>query len=417
MDTRDSAGSLMKTILVVDDTPENLAVLGELLRPNYRVRVAPTGTRALQVAASEPRPDLILLDVMMPEMDGYEVLRRLRATQETGQIPVIFVTAMDSADDEEYGFSLGAVDYITKPIKPAIVLARVRAHLELKEARDWLRDQNVFLEAEVDRRMHENQLIQDVSIRALAGLAETRDTETGNHIRRTQDYVEIVARHLRRHHRFEKHLHPTLIRMIVKSAPLHDIGKVGIPDHILLKPGRLSADEFTIMKTHSRIGADAIDVAMRGELTDQEYATLEAHFGPGRSAMEQALDEIADIPLSFLAVAKDIALYHHEKWDGSGYPEGLSGDDIPLAARIMALSDVFDALTSARVYKPPFSFERAVEMIREGSGHHFDPDVVEAFLANLGSFRKISERYADNEQALMEKLALAGRQSLSGREP
>lgn len=404
MDTRDSAGRLMKTILVVDDTPENLAVLGELLRPNYRVRVAPTGARALQVAQSEPRPDLILLDVMMPEMDGYEVLRRLRATPETTQIPVIFVTAMDSADDEEFGFSLGAVDYIAKPIKPAIVLARVRAHLELKEARDWLRDQNVFLEAEVDRRMHENQLIQDVSIRALAGLAETRDVETGNHIRRTQDYVEIIARHLRRHQRFEQHLHPTLIRMIVKSAPLHDIGKVGIPDHILLKPGRLTPEEFTVMKSHSRIGGDAIDLAMRGELTDQEYAALEAHFGPGRSAMEQALDEIANIPLSFLAVAKDIAMYHHEKWDGSGYPDGLAGEDIPLAARIMALSDVFDALTSQRIYKPPLPFEKSVEMIRDGSGKHFDPDVVEAFLANLSAFRRISERYADNEQTLHDKL-------------
>lgn len=412
MDARDRVGRVMKTILVVDDTPENLAVLGELLRPDYRVRVAPTGMRALQVAQSDPRPDLILLDVMMPEMDGYEVLRRLRAIPETEHIPVIFVTAMDGTNDEEHGFSLGAVDYITKPIKPAIVLARVRAQLELKEARDWLRDQNVFLEAEVDRRMHENQLIQDVSIRALAGLAETRDVETGNHIRRTQDYVEIIARHLRMHQRFESHLHPTLVRMIVKSAPLHDIGKVGIPDHILLKPGRLTPDEFAIMKLHSRIGGDAIDIAMRGELTDQEYAALEAHFGPGRSAMEQALDEIAKIPLSFLAVAKDIALYHHEKWDGSGYPDGLSGGDIPLAARIMALSDVFDALTSQRVYKAPLPFEQSVEFIREGSGKHFDPDVVEAFLANLSAFRRISERYADTEQTLHDKLDRSRRQRL-----
>ncbi len=393
----------LKTILAVDDTPENLAVLGEILQPHYRVRIAPAGNRALQVALSDPRPDLILLDVMMPDMDGYEVLRRLRADPATRDIPVIFVTAMDSPDDEEYGLSLGAVDYITKPVKPAIVLARVRAHLELKQARDWLRDQNLYLEAEVERRMHDNQLIQDVSIRALASLAETRDTETGNHIRRTQDYVEILARAMSHDARYENLLHPAMVRMIVRSAPLHDIGKVGIPDHILLKPGKLSVEEFEVMKTHSRIGGDAIDMSMRGELTDEEYEVLRAHFGAGRHAEDQVMDEIAKIPLSFLSVAKDIALYHHERWDGRGYPEGLLGEDIPLAARIMALSDVFDALTSQRIYKPAMPFDVAVDLIRAGRGSQFDPDVVDAFLSKLSAFRSISERYADNEQTLTEK--------------
>lgn len=394
----------VKTVLIVDDTPENLAVLGELLRSNYRVRVAPSGSRALQVASTEPRPDLILLDVMMPEMDGYEVLRRLRADPTTVDIPVIFVTAMDSADDEEHGFALGAVDYITKPIKPAIVLARVHAHLELKQARDWLKDQNAFLEAEVERRMRDNQLIQDVSIRALASLAETRDTETGNHIRRTQFYVEILARHLQGHPRFADQLQPAMLRMIVKSAPLHDIGKVGIPDSILLKPARLEQDEFEIMKTHSRIGGDAIDLAMRGEMSEAEYEALQNHCCLGRQAIESAIHDMEDVPLGFLAVAKDIALCHHEKWDGSGYPKGLVGDDIPLAARIMAVSDVFDALTSRRVYKPPMPFDASVELVKQGSGRHFDPDIVAAFLANLPAFRSVSERYADTEHTLAAKL-------------
>jgi putative two-component system response regulator len=392
----------LKTILVVDDTPENIAVLGELLSPSYRVRVAPSGAGALRIVTTDPRPDLLLLDVMMPGMDGYEVLRRIRAQPETADIPVIFVTAMDSPNDEEHGLSLGAVDYITKPIKPAIVLARVRAQLELKQARDWLKNQNTYLEAEVERRMHDNQLIQDVSIRALASLAETRDTETGNHIRRTQDYVEILARTMSRDPRFSKLLNPTMMRMIVKSAPLHDIGKVGIPDHILLKPGKLNAEEFEAMKTHSRIGGDAIDMAMRSELTDEEYDVLRQHFGAGRRAEDQAIEEIVNIPLSFLSVAKDIALYHHERWDGRGYPEGLVGDDIPLAARIMSLSDVFDALTSQRIYKPALPFDESVAMISAASGKQFDPDVVAAFLSQLKVFRAISERYADNDPSLLE---------------
>jgi putative two-component system response regulator len=410
MNPGQNADHALKTILVVDDTPENLAVLGELLSPIYRVRVAPSGIRALQIVITDPRPDLILLDVMMPGMDGYEVLRNIRARPETADIPVIFVTAMDSPDDEEHGLSLGAVDYITKPIKPAIVLARARAHLELKQARDWLKNQNTYLEAEVERRMHDNQLIQDVSIRALAGLAETRDMETGNHIRRTQGYVEVIINHLRRDPRFEKQLPPAMLRMIVKAAPLHDIGKVGIPDSILLKPGRLSPAEFEIMKSHSRIGGDAIDAAMRDELTEEEYQALSRHFSGRNGNGSATLEDIANIPLGFLAVAKDIALRHHEKWDGNGYPDGLSGLDIPLSARVMALSDVFDALTSRRVYKPALDFDQSVALIRDGTRTHFDPDVVAAFLENLSVFRQIAERYADTEFTLEQKLAqrLAG---------
>lgn len=355
------------TVLIVDDTPENLSVLGELLQPTYRVRAANSGRRALQIAHGKPPPDLILLDVMMPEMDGYEVLTKLRADPATRNIPVIFVTAMDATEDEEHGLNCGAVDYITKPVRPLIVLARVRTQLEAKQARDFLRDQNSFLEAEVARRMSENQLIQQVSIHALARLAETRDPETGNHLRRTQEYVRTLANGLKNHPRFIAYLDTKTIDELAKSAPLHDIGKVGIPDHILLKPGKLTGEEWEIMKTHAELGSNAI-------------AQAEAD---------------ADKPVEFLTIAKEIAHYHHEKWDGSGYPTGLAGDAIPISARLMALADVFDALICRRAYKPPMPFENAYAIIVEGSGQHFDPDVVATFIAKCETFRSIAKTYAE----------------------
>jgi putative two-component system response regulator len=281
--------SVKKTVLVVDDTPENLTVLGGLLQPKYRVRVANSGMRALQVAASEPRPDLILLDVMMPEMDGYAVITQLRSNPVTRSIPVIFVTAMDADEDEEHGLSLGAVDYIAKPVRPAIVLARVNAHMELKLARDLLQDQNAWLEAEIARRMRHNQIMQDVSIRALARLAEVRDLETGQHIRRTQAYVEVLVSHLRAHPRFAVYLSDGIAHMICQAAPLHDIGKVGIPDSILLKPSRLTPDEFNVMKTHSNIGGDAIELAMRSELGKEDFEILQNHRHQGGESLESAM--------------------------------------------------------------------------------------------------------------------------------
>lgn len=371
---------LNRTVLIVDDAPENLTVLGEVLAPHFRVRAANSGARALRIAASEPRPDIVLLDIMMPEMDGYAVLERLRADAATRDLPVIFVTAMDAVADEEKGLGLGAVDYITKPIQPAIVLARVRAHLELKQARDWLKDQNAFLEQEVARRMRENVDIQDVSIRALAHLAEVRDPETGNHLLRTQGYVRALAERLRGHPRFAEALTPRAIGILVKSAPLHDIGKVGIPDHILLKPGKLTPEEWVVMKTHAKLGSDAIEAAERD----------------------------ADHPIEFLATAKEIARYHHEKWDGSGYPEGLAGESIPVSARLMALADVFDALISKRTYKEPMSVDRATQIIIEGRGSHFDPDIVDAYLAEQAQFVDIAGRYADSEASLAAKAASLG---------
>ncbi|MDD3813644.1 MAG: two-component system response regulator [Desulfocapsaceae bacterium] len=359
----------LSTILIVDDAPENLAVLNELLQPIYRVRIATSGENALRLAATTPTPDLIMLDVMMPGMDGYEVFTHLRADLRTRDIPVIFVTAMNSTEAEMRGLEAGAVDYITKPIVPLIVLARVRTQLELKKARDWLRNQNDFLEAEVARRMGENLLIQDVSILALAHLAETRDPETGNHLRRTQGYVHALADHLQNNPRFSALLTTANIELLAKSAPLHDIGKVGIPDHILLKPGKLTPEEWEIMKTHAQLGSTAIELAER-EITQ---------------------------PVEFLVLAKEIAHWHHERWDGSGYPDGLAGDDIPVSARLMALADVFDALINRRVYKDPLSFSEAKDIIAAETGRQFDPDVVEAFLAIFDVFEIIATRYSDTE--------------------
>jgi len=367
------------TILIVDDTPQNLSLLGELLQPHFRVRVANSGERALRAVGTNPRPDLILLDVMMPGMDGYDVLRRLRDDPATAAIPVIFITALDGSENEEFGLSLGAVDYISKPIIPPIVLARVRTHLELKQARDRLADQNDWLEQEVSRRLRDNLLIQDLSVRALACLAEARDNETGHHILRTQAYVERLADHLADHPRFAAALAGARLTMTVKAAPLHDIGKVGIPDSILLKPGRLTPDEVAVMQTHPVIGAEAIRRAMAQTL---------AGAGPDISA--QAGDAFA-----FLDIAREISLYHHEKWDGSGYPAGLAGDSIPASARLMALADVFDALICRRVYKPPLPLEEATAIIRDGRGHHFDPEVVDAFLTLREDFVGIARRFPD----------------------
>ncbi|MBA3995662.1 MAG: two-component system response regulator [Candidatus Accumulibacter sp.] len=365
------------TVLVVDDTPDNLALMSALLKERYKVKVANDGPRALRIAAGERPPDLILLDIMMPGMDGYEVCRRLKAAPATREIPVIFLTARAGTEDEESGFALGAVDYITKPISPPIVLARVETQLRLKASADFLRDQNAFLEQEVARRTREVQAIQDVTILAMASLAETRDNETGKHIRRTQLYVRTLAERLRTHPRFAAYLTPEQIDVLFKSAPLHDIGKVGIPDHILLKPGRLEPDELTLMKTHTTLGRDAIEHA-------------EAQLG---------------MPLDYLACAKEIAYCHQEKWDGTGYPQGLAGDAIPISARLMALADVYDALICRRVYKKAMSHEDAVGIIVAGRGTHFDPDVVDAFLDVVDEFRSIARRYAEETGGAPEPAA------------
>lgn len=353
------------TILIVDDEPIVLASMSKILSPTYKVRAANSGSRALHIARLLPQPELILLDVQMPGMDGYKVLSRLKQNATTRHIPVIFVTAMEAEEDEEKGLSLGAVDYITKPVRPAILLARVKNHLTLKQARDFLYDKNAYLEAEIARRMRENQLVQDASIRALAHLAEIRDPETGDHILRTQSYVQLIAQHLQKRPRFSQTISEHFIQLLTKSAPLHDIGKVGIPDNILLKPGKLDASEWEIMKTHSELGAKAIEQA------------------------EQDVDH----PVEFLTLAKEIARWHHERWDGGGYPDGLAGEDIPISARIMTLADIFDAIISPRVYKPLMPFDKAKEIIANERNSWFDPDVSDVFLEHFDEFVHIAQKF------------------------
>ena len=363
------------TLLVVDDTPDNLTLMVALLKPAYRVKVASSGELALRCVASAPPPDLILLDIMMPGLSGYDVIRELKAAPATRDIPVIFLTALHAIENEQEGLALGAADYITKPISPPILLARVKTQLQNKAAADYLRDQNAYLEAEVARRTRENGAIQDVTILAMASLAETRDSDTGNHIRRTQHYVRVLAERLRSHPRFQGYLTDAMLETLFKSAPLHDIGKVGIPDRILLKPGRLTPEEFETMKAHTTLGRNAIEQAER------------------QLGME----------VPFLQVAKEIAYHHQEKWDGSGYPTGASGDAIPVSARLMAVADVYDALVSRRIYKAGMPHAQAVAILREGRGSHFDPDMVDAFLDLQDDFRAIADRFQDSHEDLAAK--------------
>lgn len=354
------------TILTVDDTVTNIEVVKGVLSDEYMVQAALSGEVALKIIAKR-KPDLILLDVMMPEMDGYQVCEQLKANDETKDIPVIFLTAKSQEEDETKGLSLGAVDYITKPISPPILKERVKNHLLLKASRDLLEKQNEILEEKVEERTKQMGDLQDVAMVAMGALAESRDPETGNHIRRTQHYVRALAHDLAKTEQYREALSPEVITALFKSAPLHDIGKVGVEDSILLKPGKLTDEEFVKMKKHALYGREAIEAA-------------EGSLG------------LAD---NFLTFAKEISYSHHEKWDGSGYPEGLSGQDIPLSARIMAVADVYDALISERVYKKGFSHEKAVEIILEGKGSHFEPTIVDSFENIAETFRQIAQEFSD----------------------
>ncbi|MES2299105.1 MAG: two-component system response regulator [Pseudomonadota bacterium] len=353
------------TILIVDDTPDNIMLMSRLLKDKYNTKVATSGVGAIAIAQLAPEPDLILLDVMMPDVDGYETCRQLKDNPATRNIPVIFLTARGHVEDEARGLSAGAVDYLTKPISPPILLARVATHLTLKNARQLLQDQNGVLERMVSERTGQLSLMQDATIMAMASIAETRDNETGNHIRRTQNYVRALAQRLQDHPRFSAVLSDENIELLYKSAPLHDIGKVGIPDRILLKPGKLDSDEFEIMKLHTVYGRDTIML-------------VEQYLGSSNT---------------FLTFAREIAHSHQEKWDGSGYPDGLTGDNIPLSARLMAVADVYDALISKRVYKPAFPHEEALRIMKMGRGTHFDPDILDAFFEIEQQFAQIAEQF------------------------
>ncbi len=332
------------SLLVVDDTPANLSLMAGLLHQSYRVRLANSGARALELARREP-PDLILLDVMMPEMDGYAVCRQLKLDERTRDVPVIFVTAMSQPDDETRGFEAGAVDFIHKPISPPIVQARVRTQLQLKAWQDSLRRRSRGLEQQLQQRLEEVERLRDTTLYVMVSLAEFPDCMPGR----------------------SERLDPRNIELLTKSAPLHDIGKVAIPDHILLKPGPLTADEFEQMKRHTLYGWEMLQRAAQ------------------RMGGERG----------FLDFAMDIARHHHERWDGSGYPDGLAGRAIPLSARLMAVADVYDALISRRPYKQAFPHEHAMRHITAAAGSHFDPDVVRAMQAIEHRFTHIADTWKD----------------------
>jgi len=344
-------------VLIVDDSPSVIKILSETLRDEYRVSAVTSGQEAIEVVKASP-PDLILLDIQMPGMSGYEVCRTLKADPLTRNIPILFVTIMNQTEDETLGLELGAVDYIVKPISPPIVKARVRNHLRLKMHQE-------HLEELVRARTQQLLRTQDVTIQSLATLAEFRDPGTGFHIRRTQEYIRILAEALTKHPLYKHIFIPENIELLCKSAALHDIGKVGIRDQILMKPASLTAEEKDEMKKHPWLGYSAIRASSR------------------------VLGEN-----SFLTFAQEIAYTHHECWDGSGYPRGLSGEAIPISGRLMILADIYDALVSKRPYKPALSHADSVKIILE-ERHKFAPEILEVFLDRSSDFERIAQTFSD----------------------
>lgn len=338
-----------QTILIVDDIPDNIKILCFILKDDYNIKIANNGETALKIAFSGKKIDLILLDIMMPGIDGYEVCTRLKNDIQTKNIPVIFVTAKNEIIDEYKGFQVGAVDYIPKPVSPSIVKARVATHLALY-------DQNRELEKKVKYRTEELQDTRLEIIRHLGRAAEYKDYHTGLHVIRISKYSQQIA--------LSYGLDEAEAVFIMNVAPMHDIGKIGIPDKILLKPGKLNKEEWKIMKTHPVIGSEIIK---------------------GHSS-------------ELLKQAKIAAFTHHEKWNGTGYPAGISGEDIPLIGRIIAVSDVFDALTNERPYKKAWPAEDAIDHINREKGKHFDPKLVDAFFKCLPEIRKIMTKYKEKNR-------------------
>ena len=372
MSTEPILASNTPNILIVDDVLANLELLSGILQERgYITRPVLNGKTALMTARAEP-PDLILLDVNMPEMDGYELCERLKGADVTKDIPVIFITASHETEEKVKAFKMGCVDYVTKPFQCDEVNARVETHLRLRKMQLELERHNHHLEDLVKEKVREISDSQLAAIIALAKLAESKDDETGHHVERTRTFCRLLAEKLRENPSYAKRIDKSYVENIYHAAPLHDIGKVGIPDNILLKPARLTTEEFEIMKTHPMIGAKTLQAAR------------------------------SQYPLNnFLNMGLEIAYSHHEKWDGSGYPKGLAGDSIPLSARIMAVADVYDALRSIRPYKTAFSHETSCEIIFEGSGSHFDPALIEAFAALEPEFARIREQMDDSTSKIL----------------
>ena len=347
-------------ILIVDDNPENLSVVGELLLPRHAVRVANSGARALQLARLAPRPDLILLDVMMPGMDGFAVLRALRDNPETADIPVVLLTALDSAEDEERGLVLGAADYLTKPVRPAVLLARV-ARL-LVQRSDHRRQRADMQQLAADLQQQQATLVRarDDTLQALLQMLDLRDPDAARHRLRTQAYLRSLCKALRRNPRFAGLMDEREVQLVLHAAPLHDIGMLAIPDRVLDKPGPLDAAERQLVQRHARLGADLL-----------------AH--------------LAQAP--WLPWAREIALGHHERWDGQGYPSGLAGDAIAWPLRLLAVVDTYDALTVRRPHRPALVHADAKAAVAAERARQFDPDVVDAFLEVCDDWPAIGHRH------------------------
>jgi putative two-component system response regulator len=347
----------------------------DALGDRYDLFTAMDGESALAQVNTNP-PDIILLDVVMPGMSGYDVCSILKSNPDTADIPIIFLTAMTEINEKARGFEVGAVDYMVKPFAILEVQARLDVHLSLLSAKKALKQQNELLEVKVKERTQELSLTQNVIIEALASLAETRDQETGDHVMRTRFYVQLLAVQLASHPRFRDYLVLLDPDDLGIAATLHDIGKVGVPDHILLKPGRLTSEEFEEIKKHTIYGHNILN-----RLTKR-------------------------LPKNtFLRLADEIAWTHHEKWNGSGYPRGLSGDDIPIPGRLMAIADVYDAIISPRVYKGPMSNEEAMAFILSQAGTHFDPDVAVAFVELRETFQFVASQLKEDslEEDIFEK--------------
>lgn len=346
-------------VFIVDDVAENIQVaLSHLSQLNCDFAYATSGEQALERIWTA-RPQLILMDVVMPGIDGYETVKALKKEKITASIPVIFLTARNEPEDIAMGFHCGGVDYITKPFSGEELRARVSTRLEIAAYRENLEEQ-------VADRTHETELLKDVVIEAMGELAEYRDPETGGHINRTQHYVQALAQELSRLDKYKDALGPEQIRLLFKSAPLHDIGKVAIRDDILLKPGKLTSEEFETMKKHTTYGENVIK-------------KLEKRVGES----------------SFLLYAEEIAGSHHERFDGTGYPRGLIGEETPLSGRIMAIADVYDALVNQRVYKDAYSHAQAMKIMIEVKGSHFDPTIFDVFVGINGEFQKIADTFKD----------------------
>ncbi len=336
------------TILVVDDEPEVIQALAGILSNNYQVTIAMDGAKALAMASTQPYPDLILMDIMLPGLGGFEACRRLKENPATSAIPIIFISVLDAVEDESYGFEMGAADYITKPFSAPIVEARVKTHLALY-------DQRRDLENLVDERTTELRTSRLEIIRQLGRAAEYKDNETGYHVIRMSFYARLLA--------LKAGLSEQQAELLFNAAPMHDVGKIGIPDHILQKPGKLNSEEWDVMRKHCEYGANII--------------------GP------------ADTEL--MRLARDVALTHHEHWNGNGYPKGLKGENIPLEGRIVAITDVFDALVSERHYKKPWPMEQAVDYILEQRGRQFDPELIPLFEDVIPEIMGIASCYRDDE--------------------